>query len=61
MAPPMQAVTPKPVVNVLPPDATLFESDDWVFVRRRLASVVRIGFGDYAQEARVLDPTEPMN
>jgi hypothetical protein len=37
-----------------------FEVDDWVLVNNKLASVVRIGFGQYEGQIRVLWPSEPL-
>jgi len=37
-----------------------FEKDQWVIVGDRLASVIRIGYGSYAKEIRVLWPNERM-
>ena len=41
----------------LPAGAKL-EVDDWVVVHKRLASIVRFGYGDYENQVRILFPNE---
>ena len=37
-----------------------YEVDDWILVNGKLASVVRVGFGHYEGQIRVLRPNEPL-
>jgi len=56
VANPMDMLTAKPKNELM--NERSFEVDDWVIDNRRLASIVRIGYGAYAGEARVVRPDE---